>query len=300
MVTPSFPQLVNDSGIMPVSLLRLYNSPKINADFQSGMLSKYTILDVQPSRICILHNDCCIQFTHALKLLVAEMGSDSAKKYQIGPCYFLRDRDFILNNEIFSRARFQLAVTGRSQWPKDSHAEVAFAGRSNVGKSSAINAITGQKNLSRTSKTPGRTQQIVFFKLLEGRYLVDLPGYGYAKAPDSLRQEWEKFITDYLFNRMSLKVLCIPMDIRRPLTSLDLSMLDLCQDIGLHAHILLTKADKFKKGKATSLYHEVIGKLAEQPMISVQLFSAKNGLGVQEAKLILRDFLTEKSRQHSG
>ncbi|MCY4150427.1 MAG: ribosome biogenesis GTP-binding protein YihA/YsxC [Gammaproteobacteria bacterium] len=201
-----------------------------------------------------------------------------------------------MDSNTFSHARFQLAATKRSQWPGASRAEVAFAGRSNVGKSSAINAITGQQSLSRTSKTPGRTQQIVFFELPEGRYLVDLPGYGYAKAPVSLRQEWEKFITDYLFNRASLKVLCIPMDIRRPLTPLDQNMLDFCQDIELPAHILLTKADKFKPGKAKSLYRQVSRQLAEQPMVSVQLFSAKTGTGVQEAKLTLRDFLIENSR----
>ncbi len=198
-----------------------------------------------------------------------------------------------LNNTTFQQARFQLAATKRSQWPKNSHAEVAFAGRSNVGKSSAINAITGQKNLARTSKTPGRTQQIVFFNILEGRYLVDLPGYGYAKAPISLRQEWGQFIIDYLYNRTSLKVLCIPMDIRRPLTSLDITMLHLCQDIGLHAHILLTKADKLKQGKANSSYHQVSRQIAEHPMVSVQLFSAKTGIGLQQAKLTLQNYLFE-------
>lgn len=193
---------------------------------------------------------------------------------------------------MFNKAHFQLAATRRSQWPRDSHAEIAFAGRSNVGKSSAINAIAGHRNLARTSKTPGRTQQIVFFSLFEGLYLVDLPGYGYAKAPLSLRQKWEAFITDYLCNRSSLKVLCIPMDIRRPLTPLDRAMLSLCHDIGLHAHILLTKADKFKRGRAKSAFHQVCGELADKPMISVQLFSAKNGIGIPEAQQTLQEFLS--------
>ena len=201
-----------------------------------------------------------------------------------------------MDNNTFRHARFQLAAIKRSQWPRESQAEIAFAGRSNVGKSSALNAMTGQQNLARTSKTPGRTQQIVFFKLPEDQYLVDLPGYGYAKAPIGLRQEWEKFITDYLYNRASLKALCIPMDIRRPLTPLDLNMLDFCQDIGLHAHILLTKADKFKAGRAKSLYQRVNRELAEQPMTSVQLFSAKTGVGVEQARLTLRDFLTGNNR----
>lgn len=200
-----------------------------------------------------------------------------------------------MDNNPFSHARFQLAATRRSQWPQGSHAEIAFAGRSNVGKSSAINAITGRKNLARTSKTPGRTQQILFFKLPEGRYLVDLPGYGYARAPINLRQEWEKFITDYLYHRVGLKVLCIPMDIRRPLTPLDRHMLDFCQDVGLHAHILLTKADKLNTGKAKSRHQQVSRELAEQPMVSVQLFSAKTGVGVQQATLALRDFLLQNS-----
>ncbi len=196
-----------------------------------------------------------------------------------------------MNHSIFNQAQFQLVATKRSQWPEESLAEVAFAGRSNVGKSSAINAITGQKNLARTSKTPGRTQQIIFFSMLEGRYLVDLPGYGYAKAPISQRQEWGQFIIDYLYHRASLKVLCIPMDIRRPLTTLDRTMLHLCQEIGLHAHILLTKADKFKQGKANSFYQQVTRQMVEYPMVSVQLFSAKSNIGIQQAQLALQNHL---------
>ncbi|MXZ81351.1 MAG: YihA family ribosome biogenesis GTP-binding protein [Gammaproteobacteria bacterium] len=197
-----------------------------------------------------------------------------------------------LSTPAFSQIQFELAASRRSQWPQGSHAEIAFAGRSNVGKSSAINAITGRQNLARTSKTPGRTQQIVFFRLAEGRYLVDLPGYGYAKAPINLRRHWETFITDYLYNRPSLRALCIPMDIRHPLTSLDRTMLACCRDVGLHAHVLLTKADKFKRGRATTVYREVCRDLANEPAATAQLFSARSGIGVDEARETVSGFLS--------
>lgn len=192
---------------------------------------------------------------------------------------------------MFNHAKFQLAATHRSQWPQESIAEIAFAGRSNVGKSSAINAITGRQKLARTSKTPGRTQQIVFFRLLDDKYLADLPGYGYAKAPIRLRQQWETFITDYLYHRAILKVLCIAMDIRRPLTPLDRTMLDICRNLGLHAHILLTKADKFKSGRAKTIFHQVQNEITSQQRVSAQLFSAKTGLGIHQAQQTLQDFL---------
>lgn len=154
----------------------------------------------------------------------------------------------------FSRAQYSLAAHHPGQWPEDIGAEVAFAGRSNVGKSSAINAITRQNRLAKTSKTPGRTRQIVFFDLDIAHRLVDLPGYGYARAPQSLRRHWQDFITEYLFNRECLRALVVPMDIRRPLTDLDVTMLEYCWKQQLPAHILLTKADKFKRGKAASIF----------------------------------------------
>ncbi len=193
----------------------------------------------------------------------------------------------------FARARYSLAAHYPNQWPQDRGAEVAFAGRSNVGKSSAINAITNQNRLAKTSKTPGRTQQIVFFDLNDSLRLVDLPGYGYAKAPQHLRSHWERFVREYLAGRKCLQALVIPMDIRRPLTGLDYTMLELCRDIQLPVHVLLTKADKFKCAKAQNIFQGVKQALASRPQTSVQLFSAAARQGVDEAQEILRGFLTQ-------
>ena len=191
----------------------------------------------------------------------------------------------------FSAASYLVAAHYPNQWPEDQGAEVAFAGRSNVGKSSAINAITNRRGLAKTSKTPGRTQQIVFFELDETRRFVDLPGYGFAKAPEKLRAHWETFITDYLVNRECLRALIIPMDIRRPLTELDQTMLELCWQTGLAAHVLLTKADKFKRGKAMNILQSVRKQLVDQPLTSVQLFSASSRQGVDEARSVITGFL---------
>ncbi len=163
-----------------------------------------------------------------------------------------------------------------------------------MGKSSAINAITNQNRLAKTSKTPGRTQQIVFFELTESRRLVDLPGYGYAKAPEHLREHWRQFIAEYLEKRKCLRALIIPMDIRRPLTELDLTMLELCQQIELPAHILLTKADKFKRGKAANIFQVVVKEIKTIPQTSVQLFSAVTRDGVDQARQALSEFLAEE------
>ena len=168
---------------------------------------------------------------------------------------------------------------------------MAFAGRSNVGKSSAINAITRQNRLAKTSKTPGRTQQINVFDLSEDKRLVDLPGYGYAKAPESMRHHWQGFITSYLMERQSLKGLVVPMDIRRPLTDLDMTMLTCCWEIHLPVHVLLTKSDKFKHGKASGILLNVKKQLQEQPMTSVQLFSALKKQGVDIARQKLSEWL---------
>jgi len=192
----------------------------------------------------------------------------------------------------FSRAQYSLAAHYPAQWPQDIGAEVAFAGRSNVGKSSAINAITRQNHLAKTSKIPGRTQQIVFFDIDIAHRLVDLPGYGYARAPQSLRRHWQDFITEYLFNRECLRALVIPMDIRRPLTDLDVTMLEYCWQQQLPAHILLTKADKFKRGKAANIFQSVVRQVSASPQTTVQLFSSSNRLGVIEAREKLSGFLT--------
>jgi GTP-binding protein len=192
----------------------------------------------------------------------------------------------------FNNIQYQLAAHYPRQWPDDGFPEVAFAGRSNVGKSSAINAITRRRGLAKTSKTPGRTQQIVFFEMDSEHRLVDLPGYGYAKAPEHLRKHWEEFINEYLSKRKELRALVIPMDIRRPLTPLDITMLECCWDIHIPAHVLLTKSDKFKRGKAMNVFQSVQRELKSKPLTTVQLFSAQTKQGVDEASDALREFLT--------
>lgn len=191
----------------------------------------------------------------------------------------------------YSRARYLLSAHLPTQLLPDEGAEVAFAGRSNVGKSSAINAITNQTNLAKTSKTPGRTQQINFFELDAENRLVDLPGYGYARAPEHLREHWGAFVTRYVTSRQCLRGLILPMDIRRPLTGLDLAMLNLCWESNLPAHILLTKADKLGRGKSSNILHQVRGQLDNRQFTTVQLFSALKKQGVDEAREKITELL---------
>jgi|TARA_Y100001949_G_scaffold153263_1_gene140104 GTP-binding protein len=167
--------------------------------------------------------------------------------------------------------------------PDDTGAEVAFAGRSNAGKSSAINALTQQNALARTSRTPGRTQLINFFTVMndESRRLVDLPGYGYAKVPEAVKIEWQKHLSDYLRGRFSLRGLVLLMDVRHPLTEFDQMMLDYADQRGMPVHILLTKADKLKRGPASAALQKVRSRLKEwEDLVSVQLFSSLKRDGV--------------------
>ena len=191
----------------------------------------------------------------------------------------------------FAQAQFMLSSLERKDWVPDSGAEVAFVGRSNVGKSSAINAITNQRSLARTSKTPGRTQLLVFFELLENTRLVDLPGYGFAKTPIEVRNRWQQKIIEYLSKRESLKGLVIPMDIRRPFTELDQQMMSWTDDLQLPVHILLTKADKLSRGKAISVLLDVQNQWLGKYDASVQLFSASKRIGVDEAREKLQSWL---------
>ena len=192
----------------------------------------------------------------------------------------------------FSVINFLTSVPTPQQAPADSGVEVAFAGRSNAGKSSALNAITGRKALARTSKTPGRTQHLVFFELDEHRRLVDLPGYGYAKVPDHVKQKWGRAISDYLETRKSLQGLVLLMDIRHPLTDFDQQMLNWCQHAQMPVHILLTKADKLKRGSAKNSLLKVQKALEDYPAVTVQMFSALKKQGVDEARTVLTQWLT--------
>ena len=179
---------------------------------------------------------------------------------------------------------FVISAHHPHQWPPDRGAEVVFAGRSNVGKSTAINAIVQRKALARTSKTPGRTQQIVFFSLAPQRHLVDLPGYGYAKVTATLKRHWEHAITRYLSERQALRGVVLVMDIRHPLTPLDQQMLGWCGDAGLPVHILLTKADKLGRAAAARTLAQVQQAFPATAPITVQLFSAHAGTGLDEAR----------------
>ena len=200
----------------------------------------------------------------------------------------------------FAQARFMLSSLERKDWVADEGTEVAFVGRSNVGKSSAINAICNQKSLARTSKTPGRTQLLVFFELLEQVRLVDLPGYGFAKTPIAVRNRWQEKIIEYLSRRESLQGLVIPMDIRRPFTDLDQQMMAWADDLQLPVHILLTKADKLSRGKAQSVLFDVQRKWLGAYDASVQLFSAPRRIGIDEAREKLTSWLLPEEFEDSS
>jgi GTP-binding protein len=190
----------------------------------------------------------------------------------------------------YSTASFMLSAPSLAQCPEDSGAEVAFAGRSNAGKSSAINALTRQNALARTSRTPGRTQLINFFSVMNttSQRLVDLPGYGYAKVPESVKREWQEHLSDYLRGRQSLRGLVLLMDVRHPLTEFDQMMLGFADERDIPVQILLTKADKLKKGPASSALQKVRAQLSDwDDLVSVQLFSAlkKDGLAPLSQRL---------------
>ncbi|OQX31750.1 MAG: YihA family ribosome biogenesis GTP-binding protein [Candidatus Sedimenticola endophacoides] len=187
-------------------------------------------------------------------------------------------------NPLYHQARFQVSAAKLSQCPPDSGYEVAFAGRSNAGKSSAINALCQQKQLARTSKTPGRTQLINFFALDPQRRLVDLPGYGFAKVAEQIKREWQRELAAYLEQRHSLRGVVLLIDVRHPPKEFDLQMLEWSGRIGLPIHILLTKADKLKRGAASSALQRMKKVIAPRgAMASVQLFSALKRQGVEQA-----------------
>lgn len=191
-------------------------------------------------------------------------------------------------NSLYRQARFLCSAHALRDLPPDQGQEVAFAGRSNAGKSSALNAITDQRSLARISKTPGRTQLINVFPCSDTIALVDLPGYGYAKVPAKLRGHWEQTLPAYLAEREALRGLILIMDCRHPMQAFDESMLAWSQAAGLPVHILLTKADKLSRGKAQQTLLAVRRQLDEHfPGVSVQLFSAQTRQGVAEAHAVL-------------
>jgi GTP-binding protein len=192
----------------------------------------------------------------------------------------------------FRSAQFVLSASQLGQLPSDEGAEIAFAGRSNAGKSSALNAICEQHGLARTSKTPGRTQLLNVFALDGERRLIDLPGYGYAKVPEEMREHWRKLIDAYLRERESLRGVVLIMDSRHPLKDFDRQMLTYCTGIELPCHVLLTKADKLSRNEAAKTLAAARKECAANGWpAQMQLFSAQAKTGVDEARAALGNLL---------
>ena len=188
-------------------------------------------------------------------------------------------------------AKFVLSANAPEQFLPDSGREVAVAGRSNSGKSSAINVIVNRRQFARTSKTPGRTQLVNFFSLRDEDRLVDLPGYGFARVSAALRQHWGELLQTYFESRNCLRGLLLVVDIRRLLSDFDRQMLSFADSVSLPVHVLLTKSDKLKRGQASTAHLQVQKELDGKA--SVQLFSAPKRQGVDEARKVLEDFLSE-------
>ena len=186
-------------------------------------------------------------------------------------------------------AKFISSADAPTQFVPDKGSEVAVAGRSNAGKSSAINVIVNRRQFARTSKTPGRTQLVNFFELRPGHRLVDLPGYGFARVSERVRRHWGQLLEDYFKERESLHGLLLVVDIRRRLTDFDQQMLAFADAVSLPVHVLLTKADKLKRGQAATALLEVRQALGERA--TAQLFSAHDRRGEDEARALLEQFL---------
>lgn len=192
---------------------------------------------------------------------------------------------------LFRQAVFFRSVYDLKELPDDDAAEIAFSGRSNAGKSSAINALADHKRLAFTSKTPGRTQTINFFSLGPRCYLVDLPGYGYAAVPAKEKRHWGELISAYLQTRASLRGLVLIMDARHPFTDLDRQLLAWLRPLHKPSHVLLTKADKLGKQEAAATLRAAEAEASRYPLCSVQLFSSTTGMGVSTAQKTLAQWL---------
>ena len=193
---------------------------------------------------------------------------------------------------LFSQAAFFTTVNHIKDLPLHGGGEVAFVGRSNAGKSSAINTLANHVRLAYTSKTPGRTQHLNYFSLGNGDFIVDLPGYGYAKVPPESQRHWENLLGEYLQAREELKGLVVIMDARHPLTPLDENMLDWFAPTGKPVHILLSKSDKLSRQQATLTLNRVRSHLAEHfSQCTVQLFSSLKKIGMEEAERVIAGWL---------
>ena len=201
---------------------------------------------------------------------------------------------------LFQQAAFHTTVADLRDLPSDSLCEVAFAGRSNAGKSSVINTLANHSRLAFVSKTPGRTQHLNYFRLADGKYFVDLPGYGFAKAPEEIRSQWEGLLAPYLRHREVLRGLVLIMDSRHPLTELDVQMLRWFAPTGKPLHVLLSKADKLTRQEqvlALREVHTVLQEFGENG--SVQLFSSLKKSGVREAETVLAAWLGLTMREET-
>ena len=200
---------------------------------------------------------------------------------------------------LFQNAKFFTTVNHLKDLP-DTPAEIAFVGRSNAGKSSAINTLCNHVRLAYVSKTPGRTQHINFFELANGGFMVDLPGYGYAQVPEAIRAHWVKLLGDYLQQRQALIGLVLIMDARHPLKPLDVQMLDFFHITGRPVHILLSKADKLSKNdqiKTLSAVKKALKPFAERQQISVQLFSSLKKQGIEEVYIVVAAWFAAAAEQ---
>ncbi|HUP28548.1 MAG TPA: ribosome biogenesis GTP-binding protein YihA/YsxC [Usitatibacter sp.] len=197
----------------------------------------------------------------------------------------------------FANAAYVMSVHDPNELPKAGAPEIAFAGRSNAGKSSAINTLAGRRRLAFVSKTPGRTQLVNFFTLGTEAFLVDLPGYGYAGVPFAVREHWKHLVGTYVTERASLAVVVVVMDIRHPLTALDRTLLDWLREAGRPTHVLLTKADKLAKQAQQMALASVRRDLAaEYPGTTVQLFSSLKREGLEEAASVLMRLAAAKNK----
>lgn len=203
---------------------------------------------------------------------------------------------------LFQNAKFFTTVNHLKDLP-DTPAEIAFVGRSNAGKSSAINTLTNHVRLAYVSKTPGRTQHINFFELANGGFMVDLPGYGYAQVPEAVRAHWVKLLGDYLQQRRQLIGLVLIMDARHPLKALDIQMLDFFHATGRPVHILLSKADKLSKNdqiKTLSAVKKMLKPYMARQQISVQLFSSLKKQGIDEVDGVVGAWFAKEAQAEGG
>jgi len=195
----------------------------------------------------------------------------------------------------FEKAEFIAGARAPAQFPPDLGREVAFAGRSNAGKSSVLNALTRRQALARTSKQPGRTRELNFFSITEDTRLVDLPGYGFARVPAAIQRQWELTLRHYLAERVSLAGLVVVMDIRHAFRDLDLHLLEWAEAARLPVHLLLTKADKLGRGQQNEALRAARGRCGEMVAgVSVQLFSAPKKQGVEILREQINQWLGEE------